>query len=288
MNAIFVTGVSGLLFFLGIYLSFDYWYEKIWVKMLGTRDEIIKVTSDMFMQKTPERILNEQIAVSGVFAAIAFFLAWPSIGVGLVGALLLFWATWRLPLFYYKQIVFPARVKRFTSQLIDGLTLMANGMKSGLNVPQALQIVVDEMPAPIREEFGLILNENKVGLSLDKAFDNLAKRIPTEDVNMFVVSTNILRETGGNVAETFETIVKTIRERLKLQNKISAMVSQGMTSAFIVGGMPFFIAGMLFSIDPDFMRPMFTHPLGLLIWLGVLFLEGLGFFVIMKIVNIKV
>lgn len=283
-----VVGLSGLFFFLSVYLTFDYWYQKIWIPMLGIRDETVRLREDLFTGKDPQEVLKDHIWCSSIMAGLVGLLAWPHIYILIPAVVTVFWFSWKIPLAYQKHVVRPSRIKKFTLQLVDALTLMANGMKSGLNVPQALQIVVDEMPKPIREEFGLVLTENKVGLALDKAFENLARRIPTEDVSMFVTSVNILRETGGNVAETFETIVKTIRERLKLQSKISAMTAQGMTSAIIVGALPWGLAVVLYLMDPVMMKPLFVTPLGWLILLAVIGLEVVGFFVILKVVQIKV
>lgn len=283
-----IVGISGVCFFLSVYLSFDDWVARIWAPMLLVCDETFRLREELFMGKSMKDVLRDHLTCSSIAAGMVVLVTLNHLYVMLPMAIFMFWVTWRLPFLYYKHFVRPARIKRFTLQLVDALTLMANGMKSGLNVPQALQIVVDEMPRPVREEFGLVLTENKVGLPLDKAFENLGRRIPTEDVSMFVTSVNILRETGGNVAETFETIVRTVRERLKLQSKISAMTAQGMTSAIIVGALPWGLAVTLYLMDPVMMGPMFTHPLGWLILLAVIVLEVIGFFVILKVVEIKV
>ncbi len=288
MNPWLIAIGAGFLAFMGIYLSFEYWYEKIWIKMLAIRDETTKNFDEVFMSRSPEQVLNLQIMVAGFISALLFFMFWPYLSFSIPICSIVFWYAWRLPLAYLKHWLRPRRIHKFSVQMVDGLTLMANGLKSGLNIPQAMQIVVDEMPIPIREEFGLVLSENKIGLTLEKAFENMAARMPSEDVNMFVTSVNILRETGGNVAETFDTIVKTIRERIKLQNKISAMTAQGMTSAVIVGSMPWGIGLMLYGIDPATMGPVFSKPAGWVILMVITAMEGLGFYVIMKIVRIKV
>ena len=231
---------------------------------------------------------RELVIFSGVAAGFVLFVTWPSVFIGIPFAFGAFVGVWRLPKLYYNLIVRPARVGQFSLQMVDALTLMANGLKSGLNIPQTLQIVVDEMPNPIRQEFSLVLSENRVGKSLEEAFENLSNRMKSEDVSMFVTSVNILSETGGNVAETFQNIVKTIRERLKLQNKISAMTAQGMTSAAIVGALPWVMGGVMYAADPEATRPLFTNPAGWAILLVVLVMEMVGIFFILKIVKIKV
>lgn len=285
---VMITVASGFCFFLGLYLSFDYWYQRVWVRMLEIRDQTVALGEELFIQKTPERVLREHLITSGVcaFLMLLLFISKPVVGV--ISGFLVFWFAWRLPLLYLNKVVRPSRVKVFSVQMVDALTLMGNGLKSGLNVPQTLQIVVDEMPKPIKEEFGLILSQNKIGMTLEKAFENLAKRIPSEDVTMFVTSVNILRETGGNIAETFATIVHTIRERMKLQSKISAMTAQGMTSAVIVGAMPWGLGVMLYFVDPVTMTPLFTTIPGWAILLIITILEAIGFFVIVKMVSIRV
>ena len=103
--------------------------------------------------------------------------------------------------------------------MIDGLTLLSNGLKSGISMIQALQMVVEELPNPFSQELNLVLSQQRLGVSLEEAFLNLSERIPTEDVQMFVSSIVILSETGGNLSQTFDTVVHTIRERIKIEKK---------------------------------------------------------------------
>lgn len=144
------------------------------------------------------------------------------------------------------------------------------------------------MDGPIAQEFGLILDKNRIGQSIEQGLEELAKRLPSEDVVMFSTSVNILKETGGNMTETFATITTTIRERIKLQNKIDAMTAQGMTSAVVVSALPWGLLGILYLVDPELMRPMLVTIPGWVILMGVLFLEAIGFLAIKKIVTIRV
>jgi tight adherence protein B len=172
--------------------------------------------------------------------------------------------------------------------MIDALALMSNGMKSGLSVVQALGLVTQEMPNPIQQEFNEVLRQNKIGVPLEEAFSSLGKRVKSDDVEMFVTSVNILKETGGNLAETFDTIVTTIRERIKIENKIDAMTTQGFYQGIFIMAIPPILGAVFYSSDPDFMRPLFTTALGWLIVMAIFMLEAVGFFVIMKIIKIDV
>ena len=103
------------------------------------------------------------------------------------------------------------------------------------------------------------MSENKLGVSIEDAFLNLSRRIRSDDVEMFVTSVNILKETGGNLAETFDTIVMTIRERIKVEKKIEAMTAQGLYQGIFVMCIPPVLGLVFYQTDPEFMRPLVQH-----------------------------
>lgn len=260
-----------------------------WLKFesLGTRDYIVERLASMFIEVPPQRVLAGLFGVSFGLGALVFLVCLPNLYASIILGTFTAVVGWKAPRpaidYFYRR-----RVTKFTAQMVDGLSLMSNGMKSGLSVVQALSLVVQEMPNPIQQEFGLILNENKLGVPLEEAFTNLSRRIKSDDVEMFVTSINILKETGGNLAETFDTIVGTIRDRIKIENKISALTAQGFYQGVFVMAIPPILGVVFYQTDPDFMRPLFTTALGWVILMGVLTLELVGFFVIMKIIKIDV
>ena len=180
------------------------------------------------------------------------------------------------------------RKKKYQLQMVDALNLLANGIRAGLTMPQAIGMVVDELPAPVSQEFNLVLQQAKIGVPLDEALENLKKRVYTEDNEMFVTSVNILRETGGNLAEVFDTITLVIRERVRLQLKIDTYVASGKMQAYIIGCMPFAMIVMFGSGDPDYYPQLFGTVLGIVALLLICGMVGLGMFVILKIIDIKV
>jgi len=287
MTLLIVVG-AGICFFLAVYLPYSFWEDLVWnKKILKNRDDLKNEYEDIFKLKTDKEVLKE-ILIWGFGTALFTVFIVPNKTLGIILGIFLFFAGMRLPKIYTSSFVRKKRVADFTAQMIDALTLMANGLRSGLNVPQTLQIVVDEMPAPVSQEFGLVLDQNRIGVPLEAGFENLAKRIKTEEIYIFATSVNILRETGGNMAETFDTIVKTIRERSKLQNKINALTAQGRTAGIIVGCVPFGVAGMMYAIDPEFVRPLFTTIPGFVIIVIALTLVSIGLYIINKMVQIEV
>lgn len=262
-------------------------YGWIGLKAKVEIDEIKKKLDLMFitMEEKKLYLYYTLYLVSLFFLSILLF--WPGLAWGIIAGAVQVISCWTLPK-KFVNILHKQRVKKFVTQMVEGLALMSNGMRSGLNVPQALQIVSDEMPNPISQEFQLILSQNKLGVTLEDAMTNLAVRMKQDDIEMFATSVNILKETGGNLAETFDNLAHTIRERIKVEAKISAMVTQGVTQGVIVVLMPFALAGVLYTIDPERIRPMFTTPLGLLLVGFMLCLQIAGGYTIWKIVQIRV
>ncbi|MEO5969466.1 MAG: type II secretion system F family protein [Bdellovibrionia bacterium] len=277
----------GLSVFLASYIYSTRFLDWLRFQSLGTRDYIVERLGMMFIDIPPQRILLGLFSISFGLGTLIFLAFLPNLFPGIPLAIIGTIIGWKLP----KPIVnymYNKRVKKFVMQMVDALSLMSNGMKSGLSVVQSLGLVTQEMPNPIQQEFTLVLSENRVGVSLEDAFLNLSKRIKSDDVEMFVTSINILKETGGNLAETFDTIVSTIRERIKVENKISALTAQGFYQGVFVMAIPPILAVVFFQTDPDFMRPLVTTPVGWLIVMGIFLLEAVGFFVIMQIVKIDV
>lgn len=281
------------LFILGIAvfgISYHYATRFLdWLRFqsLGTRDYIVERLGIMFIEIPPHQILLGLFCMSIGAGSLVFLAFLPNVVPGIVFGLAATVIGWKAP----KPIVdwmYKKRVKKFVIQMIDALGLMSNGMKSGLSVVQALGLVTQEMPNPIHQEFNLILSQNKIGVPLEEAFTNLGNRVKSDDVEMFVTSVNILKETGGNLAETFDTIVATIRERIKVENKIDAMTTQGFYQGVFIMAIPPILGVVFYQTDPDFMRPLFTTLPGWAIVFTIFLLEAVGFFVIMKIIKIDV
>jgi tight adherence protein B len=270
----------------------SYHYNKRfldWLRFqsLGTRDYIVERLNMMFVDIPPQRILMGLLLLSFGSGALVFLLMLPNLLAGFSFGVIVAIIGWKLP----KPVVdwlYKRRTDKFVLQMIDALNLMSNGLKSGLSIVQSLGLVVQEMPNPIQQEFNLVLNENKLGVPLEEAFTNLSKRIKTDDVEMFVTSVNILKETGGNLAETFDTIVTTIRERIKVSKKIEAMTAQGYYQGMAVMMVPPGLGVVFYQTDPEFMQPLFETPVGWFFIGIIILLEVIGFFVIMKIVKVDV
>lgn len=284
-----ILAVTGIVVFLYCYknsIKIFHWIDE---QTYGTRNYILKKFEIMFIEVEPDKVTWVLLGMSIgsgvlVFCALAIMGNLPlAILLGIVALVL----GWKIP----KPLVdfFEERRKRkYQIQMVDALNLMANGIRAGLTVPQSIGMVVDELPAPISQEFNLVLQQAKIGVPLDEALENLKQRVYTEDNEMFVTSVTILRETGGNLAETFDTIVSVIRERVRLQLKIETYIASGKIQAYIIGAMPFAMIVMFGSGDPEYFPLLFGTFLGLIALVVICGMVGFGMWVIMKIINIKV
>ena len=241
----------------------------------------------MFIEVDTQRLTMAMLLLSFGLGALFFLLLWPNVLIGfLIGAAVTV-GGWSVPKLVVTSL-WESRCDKVVDQMVDGLTIMSNGVKAGLSLPQSMQRVCDNMSGPLNQEFGMVLNKTRLGMSIEEALNEMAERIPRQDVQMFVTAINILKETGGNIAETFSTIVTTIRERQKLQKKISAMTAQGTMQAIIISMVPFAILIVFLIVDPAYVEPLLTTPLGWFCLFLVVALQVIGGVFMKKIVTINV
>lgn len=180
------------------------------------------------------------------------------------------------------------RQKALDAQLPDALELIANSLRAGLSLVQALEVVGNDGPRPICQEFTDILRDVRLGVAPEDALEKLSLRWKNQDLELFVIAASVSRRTGGNLADVAGQIVETVRERVRLKGRISSLTAQGIMSGWVVGLLP---AGLLLAmslLDPELISGFVRHPLGM-VMLGVgVVMELAGALVIKKIVNIDI
>jgi tight adherence protein B len=222
-------------------------------------------------------------------AAIAYLIQshWISL---LIGGVIGFFA----PRFYVKRQQ-TVRLRKFDDQLGDMLNLMTNGLRAGYSTMQALEAVSRELPSPISDEFRRLVQEMQIGIPMEKALENLMRRIPSEDLDFVVTAINVQREVGGNLSEILDTISFTIRERVRIKGEIRVMTANVRTSGTIMSLIPVGLALALWFISPDYIGTFFAEngrvPQPACGIIAVSVIVGLilaGYFVMMKIADIEV
>lgn len=180
------------------------------------------------------------------------------------------------------------RLSRIQHQLPDALDLVIRALRSGHAFPSGLQMVGEEMMEPIANEFRIVSDEVNFGVSLQQALLNLSERIPITDLRYFIVAVLIQRDSGGNLTEVLGNLSRLIRERLKFMSKIKVLSAEGRLSAWVLGVMPFALAGVMYLVNPEFMAPLWNDPIGIAIIKYMLVLMAVGIFILRKIIKIRV
>lgn len=155
---------------------------------------------------------------------------------------------------------------------------------------QALEAVSRELPAPISDEFRRVVQEMQIGIPMEKALDNLLRRIPSDDLDFVVTAINVQREVGGNLSEILDTISFTIRERVRIKGEIRVMTANVRTSGAVLSLIPVFLSLALWFVSPEYIGSFFARG-PLCGWLAVGVIVGMiasGYFVMMKIADIEV
>ena len=195
-----------------------------------------------------------------------------------------------------------SRLKKFNDQLGDGITLMANGLRAGYSLLQALDAVAKEMPPPISLEFRRVVQEVGLGIEQERAFNNLLRRVPSDDLDLMITAINVQSEVGGNLAEILEIIGFVIRERVRIKGEIQVLTAQGQISGYVITFLPIVLGLILYAMNQEYIgRMIFTcesrglgptdkcsQPCGwIMIGAGILSI-AVGYFAIQKIIDIEV
>jgi len=216
------------------------------------------------------------------FAAIAFFAS---------GNLLFGWAGAMIGFFIPYAYASHRRTKRFQKfeeKFPEAIDTLARAVRAGHAFTTALEMIANEVSEPVAGEFRQLYEEQKFGLPVRDALLNLADRIPLVDVKFFVTAVMLQRETGGNLAEILDNLSYVIRERFKIQRQVRVHTAQGRLTMVLLKALPPTIVLVMMTINPGFIRPLFTDPIGHALIVGGITLQTLGYFVIRRIIRIQV
>ncbi|MFL6231455.1 MAG: type II secretion system F family protein [Pyrinomonadaceae bacterium] len=180
------------------------------------------------------------------------------------------------------------RLNKFLEHLPDTLELMSRALQAGHAFAESLHMVSTEMPEPIATEFRKTYEEQNLGLSLKLALENLTQRIPLLDLRLCVTAILIQRDTGGNLAEILEKVAHTIRDRFRIMEDLKTLTTSSRMSAWILCGLPIFVACAVTFMNPDYMSVLWKDPRGHNLIAVALGLQLTGMLVVRKILRIKI
>jgi tight adherence protein B len=180
------------------------------------------------------------------------------------------------------------RFKKFAKQFPDALELVARALRAGHSLASGFALVSEEMRAPINKEFQRVFEEQNLGVSLEDALDNLTDRMPNMDLRFFATAVILQRQTGGDLAEILDKIGYLVRERFKIWGQVQALTGEGRLSGIVLLALPPLLFLAVYRLNPEYVLPLFTDPMGRKMLAGAIIMQLLGAIVIKKIVNIKV
>ena len=192
-----------------------------------------------------------------------------------------------LPSLFYKSMR-KKRLKRIEDQLPDSLSMVSGAMRAGASLNIALEGLVKEQPAPISQEFELLLREQRLGMDFDDSLKKMEKRIPIQDFSMLVTALRINREIGGNLAETMESLGETLRRKAMMEGKIDSLTAQGKLQGIVMTGLPLLMGVLLNFMEPEAMSKLWTTTIGYAVMALIIVMEIMGYLMIRKITTIDV
>jgi len=228
----------------------------------------------------PDKVVTDSAlgVILGLLGAVLFKM--PLLGV--IGLL--------VPVFFYGVLVFQKkkRYKAFMTQLPPSMSLMCSALRAGHAFQSSLGLVATDMKDPIAGVFKQVVGDLNLGLSVREALYKMYDNVAVSDTHIFVTAVLIQRESGGNLAELLDKLGFTIRERFKLKRHISALTAQSRLTGYVVGAAPTVMFLVFYFFFPGYFRPMTEHIFGQIALCFALFMQLVGFWVIGKIVNIRV
>lgn len=269
------AGIFAWLFFLQMHEKLSY-YKEIVSEMTTNK------FSELFMFIDVSRYFYYYVGTVLIFPVIVTELS-GDVSLGVLSFVAVLFSPYLILKFLIKK-----RLKRFEQQLPDALIMIAGSIRSGASLPIALDSLVKESSPPLSQEFSLLVRERKLGLNMDTALENMERRLPLEDLSMFLSAVRISREIGGNLAETLESLAETLRRKLVMEGKIDSLTAQGKLQGIVMSSLPIFLMIALLKLEPTAMGMMFTTKIGWVVLFMIFLMQILGFLAIRKITEIDV
>jgi tight adherence protein B len=244
-------------------------------------ERIHRELDSIYSRTSPKRFFYTHMAIlTAVFLVVSM-----TIGIfnGVLVSILIGMIPWAMLSRAKRQ-----RTARFEEMLPDSLISLSNSLRAGLTLPQAMSILVENIGAPISEEFGLLLKEHRLGLTLDESMNNMGERVRSKNLDLVITSIQVARVAGGNLPQVFEDTATAIREITRLESKISTMTAQGKMQAWVLGGLPVGMGAIIYRVDPTMIAPLWEEPIGWIILFFITLMEIVGIFMIRKIVAVDV
>jgi tight adherence protein B len=180
------------------------------------------------------------------------------------------------------------RIANFTASFADAIDIITRGIRSGLPISETFNIIVQDMPDPLGAEFRILVESQRLGVTLDAALARACERVPTAELRFFAIVLSIQQSTGGNLAETLAKLSDVLRGRKRLRDKIQAMSGEAKASAVIIGALPPLVGLLLAAVAPHYIGILLAAPIGHVILGAGAGLMGVGILVMRQMINFDI
>ncbi|MEK7308292.1 MAG: type II secretion system F family protein [Nitrospirota bacterium] len=243
---------------------------------------VAKEMDKMFYDKNPKNIVLLYFILPLIFGMAAqIFL---QSGIAVIFGVLIGLAIPNLIL----KMRYKRRIQKFSEQLVDAINMLSSCLKGGLSLLQGLEVLVEEMPAPISQEMGLVIKENKMGIPLEESLISLNKRMNIEELGLVVNALLVARETGGDLTKVFSRLTVTIRDNRKLKESIKTLTLQGRLQGTIMSFLPIAFVGWVVSVNKHHFDIMLNSDFGRLLLIAAVVLQIGGMILIKIFSTIKI
>ena len=260
-----------------------------WLRETGQQMQKVSQgkTLDLRMRKAGLSLLGTEfliiVALSAGLAFIVAFILSKKVYMAILVAVFVMMMEW-----VYVLVRTQRRETLFRNQLGDCLTMVANAMRAGFSFLQAMDLIAKEMEPPISEEFKHVMRDIGLGASVERALDDMDKRVSSPDFSLVVTAVLIQQQVGGDLAHILDTISDTIQDRIRMRREIRTLTSQGRISGYVLGVLPFALGAFISVTNPGYLEPLFTERLGQIAIGIAVVMVLIGFIIIQRIVDIDV
>lgn len=271
----------GAVFYL-VNLFYPYFQRAMDDAQLKRVKDIAPRVDRMFVDISFQKLLLLDFLSPIVCGSIAFFIVhnlWFTLSGVAIGLI--------IPAIVVKQLE-RLRRQKFAAQIVDGLLILSSSLKAGLSLMQSFETLVEEMPAPISQEFGLAMRQMQMGVSLEQAIGDMKKRMQLDELDLVVTAMLVARESGGDLTITFSRVITTIQERNKLIGRVKALCIQGKLQGVIMSLLPILFALFVYKMTPGFFDIFFTDNIGKFLFGYAIVSEILGIFFIRKLSKVDI
>ena len=188
----------------------------------------------------------------------------------------------------YLEVLNQIRIKNIESDLLKAIIIMNNAFKSGLNISNALDVVITDLDGPVRDEFILIKKDLASGIDTSEAFNRFYKRVKLDDAQYISSSLSILNVTGGNITYMFSNIEEALTNKKKLKDELKAMTASSLLVYRVLTFMPFILIFIILMLNKSYFNPLFNNIFGVVAIILALILYTVYIFIIRKILKVEV